>query len=269
MKLQINEAGALTVRVEQEYSETSRHTGEPLRRLTVSAHGRFSAHEHEAILAALEGGEVFSLASDGNPDTRWRPRLMQWRSSDAETSYQFELLEDEGDLMPEMLDLSGVPVKPYQYSEDPGRGEADITIRCRVRTSPDETEQLFALMSETERYFPVTRQGVSDEPRTMRFGLCRWSRHEEEGYDKHSLVLVEEAPDEPRDSPPLVVPDWKVRHYTAFHQRLFHLLFERLEEKQVLSEGEADELMRLAEQERSRVMREFDRVEDIDAWDED
>ena len=97
----------------------------------------------------------------------------------------------------EKLVLPGLELEPYEYQEVLEDGA--LYIRARARLSADDVAHLRQLV-QGATYFPVTRQGVSDEARDMRFGALPWSK--EMDNIKQEITLIDRQHDE---APPFSV----------------------------------------------------------------
>jgi hypothetical protein len=180
------------------------------------------------------------------------------------------------------LEIDGLPepVHPYAYEETYYVGddlkyveteeEADtLSIAARVRLSPEQGAALRELWKESrlaERYLSVRRVGLDDEPRSMRFGQPRWSRHDD--HEKHQLILVDRSYD--NGGPKSVLgPTPEQLNETA---RLIDLvqqmdtLLTLLVERGKLSQQDVDRVREVSPQERADRTLEFKRVNDLDDW---
>lgn len=265
MNLKITPDRMLPVRTVDEVVMVSRYTGNDLRRLVVTGGGLLSDASHEAVLAALRAGALESIGGDGTVDRVWRPSLRTFSTTNGERrSYTVELLEVEDPVEASAIEIAGETFTPYQYVEEPGSGEVGINIRCRVRTSPDQTDRLFDLILHGDPYLPVVRHGVSDEPRMMRFGRTRYSRHKDDGYDKISLYLLERPHDGASDIRALNLPDDTARAYLAHGLTFLDALVDVLVQKSILTDAEVEEMRTHADAEYKRRILRYDEVTDVD-----
>lgn len=256
MRLQIPQ-GTISVQETSETSRISPHSGRHLRAVQGTVHARSS--EHATVYEALSGAEPLVSADDNEGNTQWRSRILQYSIIGSEYSYQIELTELE-EVRAEKLILDGhLELTPYRYEEAeaiPNSGVIEIV--CRIRTTPQLTESLFKLMLQGPSYFPVIREGVSSEPRSMRFGQCTWSRDEESGVDKHNLFLMEEGYDS-RATPAASVSftDSPVRGALAFEMEYFRGILDLLQEKGILSDAERTGAAQMAREKAYRRSRDF------------
>jgi hypothetical protein len=104
---------AATVHVQEENSQTSPHTGRPLREFRGEVRGTREG-DSEVISAALAGqGDdgLWSVESPGSPRTRWKVRMNSSTHGSGRYQYQLTLSEAE-DLNLEALVIDGQELHP-------------------------------------------------------------------------------------------------------------------------------------------------------------
>lgn len=260
------EGTELRIRVEKESTFRSRHSGAELKRIEVSlvARGR---QAHESLLEIIERAKeegINSTDGQGNVLNRWRLRKNSHSHTVGEPEYYHSLeLEGEEELKVDKLVLAGLTFQPYSYNEE-FDGDA-LIIEAKVLLSEAQYDELTEFMKR-EGYFPVIRHGISDEPREMRFGATRWSKHQD-GI-KHELLLVEKSYDEAKTRPrftfALELP--RMREVIAEHAGVLGALLTTLVNKGLLEAEEADSIRGEASRRAWHRQRELYRVKDIDEW---
>jgi hypothetical protein len=255
---------ALTVKSSE--VDTSRHTGRDLRRLEVELVLKSEAAEEEFRAALKAAGEVpVGLVADSDDaDGQWIvvERSSSYREGIPIYHHALELTEWE-EIKASALELAGLSLEPYAYSESFG-GEA-LIVTARVIIDRDQQDALFS--HEGDRYFQVVRRGLSDEPRLMRMGRCLWSREQE--TIKQELVLVDRAydDDEHHLRHGLAEPSGSHLEEMALEDgELLCSLCDLLVESGVISSEGIARLAPTLEKVRHRDSREFLRVIDLDEW---
>jgi len=176
-------------------------------------------------------------------------------------THRFTVVEDET-LAPDALLLQDLRLVPYRFDEK-ARTDGRIEIRARVKVSKEDSERLFKMMDGNP--FAAVREGIQATPRQMRFGQCLWSEDGDEV--KHSLLLIEPDPARPHKNFRLLEPQfWNTRVATVRSTLAIRALLRKLQEKGILSETEAEELTRYAEDDIRAAFEEFWRVDDVDDW---
>jgi hypothetical protein len=102
------------------------------------------------------------------------------------------------------VEFSGLSLVPPEgrYEESPN-DNGSIAINFHATLKAEETERLRKLLvtrAPDSPYMPVTRNGVSEEARSMRFGRVVWQRLDD-GNVGHAITLVDEAFDQNDESP--------------------------------------------------------------------
>lgn len=174
--------------VEREATLRSPHTGEQLHTATVRIRGAGSGRETVqqqldvpgAVVTDPDSGRVYRFRVAGSTD-----------SSDGSWSFKLDLTEEE-DVTPTAVIINGVRLTPTRYTEWAEDGL--VTILAQVQTEGQTTVALEDQLRRRSDFRPVVREGVQDEPRSMRFGQFAWSRHGD--ITKYRLFLVEEGFDD-------------------------------------------------------------------------
>jgi hypothetical protein len=101
-------------------------------------------------------------------------------------------------LKADSIEFEGLTLTPSaSHYEERMNDDGYIVIAFQATLGADETDLLRSLVpskkSET-RYWPVTRRGISDEPRNMRLGRVLWQKLGD-GNIAHDITLVDEAHD--------------------------------------------------------------------------
>lgn len=266
MQLKVGDRQFRVEVVEDEQFE-SKHTGRVLERLTVEFSAPHAAHDEvESILRQAKKEGLISIA-DTEPDRSWQLENHSYSYSDASPlrNYSWELEEHE-EVRAEMLILDALELEPYAYKEIWGKGDA-LVIIARFRLSPSQQEAFHALQ-RGDQYFRVVRRGISDEPRTMRFGQTLWSR--DDGVIKQQVVLVDQSYDDVDDLEPnflqLIEPGMsRVQDMLAEKAEAFDELVRILVAKGVLTEADRQRIDEVSEDPWQRH-HEFDRLTDLDSW---
>lgn len=172
-------------------------------------------------------------------------------------------LEEAEDLNPSELVIDGLSVKPERYEEHVEEG--GITAAAIVRVdSAGRRELENRLKAHTERsYFDVTRVGIEDAARRMRFGRCLWSEHGE--VTKYSLFLVDKGTDDAKKEYLDFHPELpNVRRQVVSTRNLVDELLVNLVGSGVLSADARREIEKRAEQNWWPRMWALFKVEDVD-----
>lgn len=271
--------GEVRLHVKELSEERSYSTGRGLRR--VKAEATLYAEQDAAGIAALEAAiarddpvEVVDEAGEA----RWfelHQRTLSYSNGYPDRDYVLELTEVEV-LECQALLIDGRTFVPFGYSEkvDDVTGEIGeqlkaLIIDAKVRLTEDELDWLWDRKGQREpdRYFPVVRQGVTDDPRRMRFGRILWDR--KDGVRAH-VVLVEETYDlDPRNWRPLLSrPDEEgMREQFLELQEQVDRLFEVLVSREVMTSEEVANLKMPDAAASWRRERSLYEVDDIDKWD--
>jgi hypothetical protein len=169
----------------------SPHTGRPLRELHTGA--RFHADTAERVTALLEDGKV--VDADGQA---WDGRLESESYSDPDGPRSLSIRWKEHEsVKATALEFLGITAEPTRYREGFEDGAVRITFQATL--SAQDSERLRSARwnpdDPADRYWPVLRHGVSDEPVRMRLGRVLWSRREDDAVD-YQVTLVQDVYDE-------------------------------------------------------------------------
>lgn len=179
-----------------ESSFLSRHTGKELKSLQVEVVA-LDELANEQLLKILEAGKhegISSLDGSGTVLSKWKVKNDSYSystgRSDSGYVHNIEMEELESLEMTKLL-LDELELEPYFYVEE---FDSDaLIVNAKVFLSDSQYSVLKKIM-KSGGYFPVIRQGISSEPKQMRFGITRWSKHE--NGIKHELLLIEKNYDE-------------------------------------------------------------------------
>lgn len=257
--------------VEAEVSEEERfvspHTGKELRRLYAqfNIEGDDVQDRIQQVFKTTDPDPVVDEGAQGT-ETRWRvvDHSYGYLEGREPTLYQHDVkLEEFEELVASRLMIQDVTVEPYEYKEE----FPDDTLLILAKTQVDRgiAEQLEQLILRRD-YYPVIREGVTDETREMRFGQVLWSEHGERR--KYDITLVDRRyDDQPKNHPPLMEPQQSnVEKHLARSEALLEHLLGLLERRGVLTGDEIQELRGRAKEDTSRYRRQFSKVEDVDSW---
>jgi len=182
--------------IQNESTFSSKHTGAELKRIQVEVVAP-DQQTHERLLEIKKKAKrdgISSTDGKGNIVKKWKIDNSIYSYTDpgpGSTYYHSIELEEMEELKVDNLLLNGLSFQPYSYHE---KFSNDVLIiEAKVLLSEAEYSELRKLMIG-KQYFPVIRQGISEETIEMRFGIVYWSRHENE--IKHQLYLVERKYDE-------------------------------------------------------------------------
>ncbi len=254
------EGRPVTVQVRRETRERSLHTGRELTEL----HGTVTTAEteaHEWLSATLpEIADRVISARDGEGERagHW---LISWNAYSVHGSahtYTLILREAE-ELSLEVLLLDGMELYPYEYREQVvGDG---LAIWAKLVGAEDDLVRLRRLVRDRSA-FPVTRRGISDEPRLMRVGVAEWSHFDDR--IKYRLALIDAGLRESVATELIRVEEENSRAALAYYANFIDRLSDRLVEKGVLSPEEVTGLRDAARAEPGVSRHDFWQVPDVD-----
>lgn len=248
-------------------SALSKHTSQELRRLTVfptirgdAENSRFLSKLNQAKEQGLEVQDLDSQAV-GRFSVESSSYSYTGRFQDNSTLYRhtIELCEREV-LKVSRLIIAGMPVDPYRYEE---RLDGDaLVIEGRYRLPTETDRQVYDPLRKV-LYFPVIREGISPESRSMRWGKTTWSRDGE--YTKRSFILVEDCYDQQHKSLSWFEPELQNLMTQVSHLNyLVHGLSNLLAEKGLLESGELAALREITAEKRPVLWDSFFEMDDID-----
>lgn len=247
----------LQVRDEGEFS--SQHTNKPLKWMEVS----FRVLGADLFEKTRDKSQV-AIISDNGEESVWRKRELSHSYTQGQPAYDvvWELSEVETFTI-ETLRLKDFAVKPYFYEEE--FKDDCLFVTAFVRLTSDEFDQLKTIYFG-DIYFPVTRKGINDEPKEMRFGKIIWSKDED--IIKFKIYLVDKQYDTGRGvSLGLFEPEMSnVKHTLADNTEKLAALLRMLEEKSLLTSEEIERVKTVSDKDYNSRMLEFERVKDIDKY---
>ncbi len=254
-------AGTLEIRAEVvgDSPLQSQYTGKNLFQIEVE----FRADEgRQDEINAARGASGAVLLRTGEPPVEVPITIAQNMHSFTvgrrEQLYKWTLTEKE-DLKLETLELGEVVLNPYKFEEEIQNGSLIINARVEVDALTQDA------LRTLPKYFPVIRRGISDEPRSMRFGQPLWSETES-GNTKQRYVLVEESYDATPSQGFLEPQFGNVRDSLAVAKVQLEKLIQLLESKGLISSEEIASLTEVSDSEVRNENRLINRVDDIDEW---
>lgn len=252
-----------------EEAEVSPRTGRELRRITVRV-SHDSDRVHDELIAADEGDLRVQLIRDGEQDGEsWAASIPQWSSSSRNAGpttyrYSIELTEME-EYAVETLSIEDLEFDVVTYDESLTDQSLSLTFVAPI--TEEDLDRFIELWREPGTYFDVVRHGIDKEPRSMRFGLCLWSEHE--NGPKVRATLVDASYDEEGLGSKFValsnVTGPNVRTTLAQYGAMFDQLLRTLRRKGVLTEDEVDEVVGAKEVDLSQQLFRFYCVENVEA----
>ncbi len=257
----------LPITVRKSDANASRHTGRQLRHLEVELVVDGDEAEQRVRQALDDSGSVpAGLVTDtGEADGTWvvEEASSSYRDGVPVFHHVLELHEWE-ELEARALQIAGLTLEPYTYEE---RFDGDaLVVTARVTIDRSQQDALFS-QDDDESYFPVTRVGLSEEPRMMRLGRCLWSR--EQQVIKQEIVLVDRAYDDDQSNVHHGFDEPTLSHLQEMALQDGKLLCEvcdLLSDAGAISSEGLDRLAPDLDRIRNRDSREFSRVEDLDEW---
>lgn len=253
--------------VEEGDSLISKHTGRELARLKLyfSCQGK---NENDQALDVFERAKKEGLTSSGadGASTRWKAATKSWSytgNQGRSTTYHHTWTIEEWEALDlNKLVIDGIELEPYKYEEKIDRDA--LVITARIRQSPEDREAFVEHFKEKE-YFPVIRQGISEDAREMRFGHIIWSQ--EGDVIKRRIILVERAYDEHSKFQGILQPEFgNMQAILATVNSTVNELLTLLSNKGVLTQQEVDAVKQAGEERAKQTFREFSEVDDIDEW---
>jgi hypothetical protein len=208
---------------------------------------------------------IFSIDENGNILKIYKvnnyPYSYSGSYQDERTIYNFSIESEEiEELKIQKLILSGKEFFPYDYSET--FDDCGLMISAKIKTKIN-LNKFIVEKNKNEYYFPVLREGISNETKTMRFGQIFWSQNKDD-Y-KFDLVLVEKEWDDKKLDYSHSRNINKERSL-AFLINYIDELTDFLVLKNLISSEEIKSVRKKAEDKVFLKMREFCKVEDIDGY---
>ena len=254
-------AGGFTIKAERLNRETvtSLHTGKDLFR--IDAQFFASERQKDEVNAAREDKAAVLITTDDPPreiPITIQQKLYSYTDGRSQQTYTWTLIEKE-EFSLTSIELAGVVLTPYKYEEE--FGQQSLTINMRVETDDAARQKL----RELPLYFPVIRRGISDEPRSMRFGQTLWST-DDAGKSKFRYVLVDESYDATGGHGFLEPQFSNVQDHLAIATERLAKLIDVLETKGLISKEDADKIIEVPDEAFWQRKREYARVDDLDDW---
>jgi hypothetical protein len=250
-----------TAELLNQQASISPNTGKELFQLEVS----FRAHENTRgfFTQALQNGTAMLLAEDGDVAKSFTVGLYE-----KQHSYTMGdpiqrctwLLSQVEELNLESLQIADLTVNPYKYREE----FSQDSLICNFCFDIDA--ETYKNVRNLPLYFPVVRKGISDEPRTMRFGQVLWASEDEQKY-RIRTTLVEESYDKSRIGHGFFEPMLTnmMEQLVVTTLRLTKLL-DLLESKGLVSEEEKKNVFEVPDSERKDRRELFYQIRDFDKW---
>ncbi|HNX08828.1 MAG TPA: hypothetical protein PKL29_01815 [Methanothrix sp.] len=278
-RIQFDECGAtmyidftgneLIVDLEEESIFESKHTGMELKRIKIGLVAQ-TLQAHRLLLLKISRAELDGISSTdekGNTTMSWKIVNSSFCSQGDERNPQFYheiVIEQAEDLKLQSLCINDLILYPYFYQEEFDCD--DLSIKSRVMVSPEQDARLRLLMKE-DSSFQVTRRGINEGPRDMRFSnTILWSRH---GNNfKYEIILVDRSYDE-RDRPlaRLFQPQMsRMQSAVAAQAEMVDAILEALITRKYLTHGDVAEMRKKAAERIWDRRREFFEVSDIDEF---
>lgn len=244
----------------------SKHTGRELKCIEVRLVEK-EKQAHEKLLKILQVGReegIDSTDGKGKVLSKWKIKNNSYSYSEGshDSNYYHSIeLEEMEKLEVTSLKVGGLDLHPYSYKEK--FDEDALIIEAKVVLSKSQYSDFKEIMKKT-RYFPVIRQGISEEPREMRFGVTRWS--ELEHRVKHELLLVDKSYDDiKKGAKGFFDPEMsRMQDMIAEDTEIIDELLSTLTNKGLLSLQEIDRIRAKASERVWDREREFYRMKDID-----
>lgn len=250
-------------------SFVSRSTGRELRRLTAE----LMAHddeEHRAVEKTLSDDDpvLVGQAEGGDDhDTRWRV-LEHWdsyRDDEPEKRTHCLKLEQVELLSATSVTIADLRLEPYAYEE--GTSDGALVIRLKALVTSADQDRVFEL-AQSHEYVDVVREGVNDQPESMRLGRCLWSVDGDS--IRQEVSLVDPSWDEAEHSDLLthMVEPFRMRaeEQLSLRSEQIERLVSALVEAGVFSPEQARGVLEVPDADVARRKREYLRVTDLEAF---
>lgn len=225
------EGVTLEPEIEDKKTIKSLHTGNDLEILDISFKTRQRFKKPEFIF------------SDGK---KWKitNHSYSYAEGSAITKYSWHIEEVE-DLKIEKLKIDDLEFKPTLYKEsiEESRGNA-LIIESVIET----TVELFQKIEDNiqKEVFLISRQGISNKEKNMRFGEFVWSRHDDK--IKFVITLVETIYDEYGRSIGFLEPQFtNIQKKLLQNSKKIDYLISLLSDNEIISKDNLDELKKIDE----------------------
>ena len=244
----------------------SNHTGRELKSIEVRLVEK-GEQAHEKLLEILKAGRdegIDSTDGKGRVLNKWKVKNYSYSYSEGgyDSNYFHSIkLEEMEELKVRTLTVGGLDLHPYSYEEK--FDEDALIIEAKVLLSKSQYSDLKEIIKKPH-YFPVIRQGINEEPREMRFGITRWSEHEQ-GV-KHELLLIDKSYDDPKKGfKGLFDPEMsRMQDVIAEDAEILRELISTLTNKGLLSIEEGDQIRARALEQSWDRKKDFYRMQNID-----
>lgn len=260
VRFKINDQ-VVTAEVIEQQSTTSRNTGKGLFQIEV----KFRVHEDQRNFCteALQNGNVTLFSPEGgsskNIPVRVHEKQHSFTMGDPIQHCTWVLSEVE-ELNLEALQIGDVTVPPYKYSDE---FSEDVLV-CNFCIDVDTTT--YKYIRSLPQYFPVVRKGVSNAPRSMRFGHVVWATKDEQTY-RLRATLVEQNYDKQGAGNGIMQPEFgNVMDVLSVTTIRISKILDMLESKGLLTDEEKKIIREVTEEERKEWRSQFSRVKDFDKW---
>jgi hypothetical protein len=259
---------AIEAALEQLDPAVSKRSGKELERIRFEymIRGEDSNAEFLELLSQAKESGVVAIDPSGNVFKRFditnNSYIYSGNSISTDTIFTHIIELSEEDIKVEALLISGKEFTPYVYDEE--NKEDALFIRFKIKLNDEQLHHLKEIMNG-DKYFPVIRRGLSEEPLMMRFVETKWSKHPE-GV-KYLITLVERTYDRnnpcfSQESDQLEMVN--LQKMLAMNNCIMEGLIELLAKRELLKEQEIEDLKRDADKKVEDMLLEFHRIEDID-----
>lgn len=253
-----------TVKLANEEFFTSPFTGHKLRRFQVTLSVReeqLSTFDDELEYVKING--LTEVDDDGTEIRKYNISNISYSYSNKSDGrmYSFELSEEEFVKIHKLL-IEDIELIPYEYEET--LSDNAIIIHAKVTVTKDIANRIEGFDENEKKYFTVIREGISEKPIKMRFGVNIWSENED--VIKYRLVIVEDKYDTEDDNRrSLNYPAAEnVQSMTLYQKSYIELLADLFVDKDLLSKEEIERLKEKAEEEKYKNQRYIYQVKDVD-----
>lgn len=250
-----------TAELLDQQTSISQNTGKELFRLEV----RFRAHEsmRDFYTQALRTGTAMLLPPDGDVSKGITVSLHENQHSytvGEPIQHCTWVLSQVEELTLASLQIGDAAVIPYKYKDEFSQG----SLICNFCFDVDA--ETYTYIRNLPIYFQVVRTGISDEPRTMRFGLVVWASNDEQTY-RLRATLVEQNYDKAGAGHGFLEPMFSnVMEQLAVTTTRLSKLLDVLESRGILTEVEKQSVFEVPDSERKGRKELFYRVRDFDKW---
>ena len=199
-------------------------------------------------------------------DKKWKiaSSSSSYTQGDSITRYNWTIEEVE-ELKIEKIVINDIMVEPYLYGESIEKSSGNaLEIQSAAEISKDTWQKIYD--TDPGEYFPVIRQGISEEEKQMRFGQILWSEYGDN--IKCCFILIEKIYDDfnkPISFLDPQVPNIKTNLLETI--KIVENLLNLLSDKAVIT-NEEKKLVKSVNEEEINVLA-FNKVRDLDKFIED